>query len=242
MCRSVFDALDRQWADLVHSPDADGALARWRAELEFDPADLDSLVTAIQGAPAPAANAALLVLARWAPADGVAARTLLQALRPGLLKLGQNLAGRGSFDEVDHEIVALAWERIRTYPADRRPNAVAKNVLLDVRKRYVLGAKRATAASHELLDQLHPIDDQLPPTRSAEDETLDADVASLRRAHAQLAEAVARSAITPLSARVVWRTRVQQFDDAEVAAELGMAVRSVQRRRQRAERELAFAS
>lgn len=54
--------------------------------------------------------------------------------------------------------------------------------------------------------------------------------------------AVDTGAITPLSARVVWRTRVQEDDDAEVAAELGVAVRTLQRRRQRAERELAKAS
>ncbi|MQA76582.1 MAG: hypothetical protein GEU88_20050, partial [Solirubrobacterales bacterium] len=49
--------------------------------------------------------------------------------------------------------------------------------------------------------------------------------------------AIDAGSITPLSARVVWRTRVQQYDDREVAAELGIAVRSLQRRRQRAERE-----
>ena len=241
MCRSVFDALDRQWADLVHSPDAEAALARWRPELQVDTDDLNGLVAAIQAGPAPASNAALLVLARWAPTDAVAARTLLEALRPGLLRLGQQLAGSGRFDPVDHEIVALAWERIRTYPAERRPHAVAKNVLLDVRKRYVLGAKRETAAVGELLEDSQSFEEDLAPTRSAEDESVDADLASLRRAHARLAAAVISGSITPLSARVVWQTRVQQYHDAEVAAELGVAVRSLQRRRQRAERELALA-
>ena len=40
----------------------------------------------------------------------------------------------------------------------------------------------------------------------------------------------------------MWRTRVQQDADAEVAAELGVDVRTLQRRRQRAERALATAS
>lgn len=241
MCRSVFDALDRQWAELVHSPDARHALARWQPDLEVVAEDLDGFVGSIQAGPAPRSNAALLVLARWSPTDPVAARTLLEALRPGLLKLGQQLAGRGSFDAVDHEIVALAWERIRTYPAERRPNAVAKNVLLDVRKRFVQGAKRETATTGELLDETRPHDDQLPSVRSAEEHAIDAELATLRRAHARLLAAVEAGSITPLSARVVWRTRVEQYDDAEVAAELGVAVRSLQRRRQRAERELALA-
>lgn len=241
MCRSVFDALDRQWAVLVRSPDGESALARWRADLELDVDDLQVLVETIQAGPAPTSNAALLVLARRAPTDPVAARTLLEALRPGLLKLGQHLVGRGSFDAVDHEIVSLAWERIRTYPADRRPNAVAANVLLDVRKRYVHAAKWDSAAVEQLLTETSPHEDDLPSARSAEDEFVDADLPSLRRAHARLAGAVERGAITALSARVVWRTRVEQYDDAEVAAELGIAVRSLQRRRQRAERELALA-
>ena len=65
---------------------------------------------------------------------------------------------------------------------------------------------------------------------------------SLRRAHARLSSAVDCGTITAQSATVVWRTRVQQDDDAEVAAELGVAVRTLQRRRQRAERQLAAAS
>ena len=36
-------------------------------------------------------------------------------------------------------------------------------------------------------------------------------------------------------------SRVQQYDDAEVAAEVGVAVGTLQRRRQRAEPELALA-
>ena len=50
---------------------------------------------------------------------------------------------------------------------------------------------------------------------------------SLRRAHAQLVAAVDRGTISPASASVVWRTRVQQDDDAEVAADLGVEVRTL---------------
>ena len=48
--------------------------------------------------------------------------------------------------------------------------------------------------------------------------------------------------ITPTSATVVWRTRILEDDEADVAAELGVGVRTLQRRRQRTERELARAS
>jgi DNA-directed RNA polymerase specialized sigma24 family protein len=81
-----------------------------------------------------------------------------------------------------------------------------------------------------------------PVAPSAEHEAVDADGPSLRRAHGRLLTAVEGGVIPPLGAAVVWRTRVQQDDDAEVAAELGVNVRTLQRRRQRAERQLAAAS
>jgi DNA-directed RNA polymerase specialized sigma24 family protein len=168
----------------------------------------------------------------------MAARTLLHALRPGLRYLGRRFALGGSDDLVDHEILALAWERIRTYPADRRPRRIAANVLLDVRKLYLRQHRLDEAAQQALVSSGA---ETIAVSPSAEDVVVDDEIASLRRAHARLAAAVDAGAITPLSARVVWRTRVQQYADAEVAEELGVAVRSLQRRRQRAERELALA-
>jgi len=80
-----------------------------------------------------AAPAALRALAVLAPGDDLAARTLLQALLPGLVRL----AGTVGYDDPTaiEEMVSLAWERIRTYPAGRR-GSVAANVSFDARKRY----------------------------------------------------------------------------------------------------------
>lgn len=239
MSRPAFAALDRDWAALVASADAVAALDRWRTVPELLAPDLDTLVDRVWAASKPDADRACAELARWAPADRVAARTLLQVLRPGLRSLGRRLALGGSFEDVDHELLAIAWERIRTYRIDRRPRQIAANVLLDVRKRYL----RAVVDPGELVLTLDGVPARRwPHVPSAEHEALESEASSLRRAHARLASAVDTGAITPLSARVVWRTRVQQDDDAEVAAELGVAVRTLQRRRQRAERELAKAS
>jgi hypothetical protein len=71
-------------------------------------------------------------LAALAPSDQLAARTLLQALLGGLCNLAR-CVGRDA-NAVD-DVVSLAYERIRTYPA-HRPGSVSGNVLLDVRKRY----------------------------------------------------------------------------------------------------------
>ena len=235
MCRPAFDALDRSWATLAHSPEAAAALARWAPEHELAAPDLDTLVERIWAATKPDADRAHAALAARAPTDATAARVLLQVLRPGLRNLGRRLALGGSFDDVDHELLALAWERIRTYPIDRRPVAIAANVLLDVRKRYV----------RDVLEPLrveHICDDLWPSTPSAEHEAIETYEPSLRRAHAHLVAAVERGTISRASAAVVWRTRVQQEGDAEVAADLGVNVRTMQRRRQRAEREMARAS
>ncbi len=237
MCRPVFDALDRDWATLVHSPEAAAALDRWSAEPLLAAPDLDALIDRIWAATKPDADRAHAALAARAPLDETAARVLLQALRPGLRTLGRRLALGGSFDDVDQELLALAWERVRTYPIDRRPAAIAANVLLDVRKRYV---RDVPEPERLRLDFVR--DDLWPSTPSAEHEAVEAFEPSLRRAHAHLAAAVDRGTISRASAGVVWRTRVQQDDDAEVAAELGVNVRTLQRRRQRAERQLAAAS
>jgi len=158
---------------------------------------------------------------------------LLQVLRPGLRNLGRRLALGCSFDDVDVEILSLAWERIRTYPIDRRPAAIAANVLLDVRKHYIRQVTEAKRLHFEYLSE-----DLWPPSPSAEHEALDSFEPSLRRAHARLVAAVDTRTISRVSASVFWRTRVQQDDDAEVASELGVGVHTLQRRRQRAERQL----
>ena len=239
MSRSVFDALDRTWIRIANSPEAAVALRRWRPEPALAAPDLDTLVERVWAAGKADADRAHAALAARAPFDEVAARVLLQILRPGLRSLGRRVALGASFDDVDHELLALAWEQIRTYRIDRRPTAVAANILLDVRKHYVRAALDLAAGPVALEDVAEV---RWPVTPSAEHEALDAEGPSLRRAHARLAAAVHRGAISATSAAVVWRTRVQQDDDVAVAADLGVDVRTLQRRRQRAERQLAKAS
>ena len=238
MCRPAFDALDRSWATIVHSREATAALGRWAAEPALAAPDLDTLVERIWAATKADADRAHAALASRAPVDEIAARVLLQVLRPGLRNLGRRLALGGSFDDVDYEVLALAWERIRTYRGDRRPSAVAANILLDVRKRYVRAVLEPAVRSVSL--ETLP-EGRRPAVPSAEHEVLDSYLPSVRRAFERLLAAVAEGAITPASAHIVWRTRVQEHDDSEVAAALGVEVRTLQRRRQRAERRLAVA-
>lgn len=124
--------LDREWADLDRSPATTGALARWAQE-EPALAGLGSLTVVLEQRRSSREAEVMAALARLAPADELAARTLLQALVPGLLKMATTRCADDplAFDE----FVSLAWERIRTYPS-MRPGSVAANVIWDVRKRY----------------------------------------------------------------------------------------------------------
>lgn len=241
MCRPVFDALNRSWTTFTRSPEAVSALGRWGHRPELAATDLDALVARTWAAPKPEADRICAELAGLAPddADADAARTLLQILRPGLRNLGRRLALGSSFDDVDSELIGLAWERIRTYRIDRRPTSIAANILLDVRKHYIRGV---TGQDTRLvsIELVAPVACGSAP--SAEHEALDAPMPSLRSAHARLALAVDREDITAASAAIVWRSRIQQHDDADIAADLGVGVRTLQRRRQRAERRLAVAS
>jgi hypothetical protein len=160
---STLEELDREWSELATSPCARRALIRWAND---HPAlaglrDLDEVLAARRdNSRAPALLAALAALA---PTDELAARTLLQALVPGLARLS-SLTGNDDPAAID-EMVSLAWERIRTYPTTRR-GSVAGNVLLDVRKRYRRHRLVEVPASLELTGD--PEDDGCTP----EDEVL----------------------------------------------------------------------
>jgi hypothetical protein len=157
-------SLDAEWRRPVRTSRARRALERWSIAHPGlrGLADLDGLFERRRDEGA--APAVLRALAVLAPGDDLAARTLLQALLPGLVRL----AGMVGYDDpaAIEEMVSLAWERIRTYPAGRR-GSVAANVLFDVRKRY---------RAHRRIDAPRSPDTaeiQVTPTsRSPEDEAL----------------------------------------------------------------------
>jgi hypothetical protein len=104
---STLEELDREWSELATSPRARRALIRWAND--DHPAlaglsNLDELLAARRdNNRAPALLAALAALA---PTDELAARTLLQALVPGLARLS-SLTGNDDPAAID-EMVSLA--------------------------------------------------------------------------------------------------------------------------------------
>lgn len=226
MVNRTLARLDREWTGLEASPAARRALARW-AEAEPALAGFATLGEVLAGRDADraGANAILSALARLASGDELAARTLLQALLPGIVVVAarEPLAGdRGCVAQ----LASLAWTRIRTYPTSRR-GSVAANVLKDVRKMYL--ADRAIGASAEPLDA----DDRSGPTVPSAEE-----LAIQRTCVAGVYTAHRDGVIGDVAMQLIVRTRVDGVSIAEAAAELGAGIEWSTCVRWRAERRL----
>jgi len=134
LMNSTLTKLDREWDELCRSAASRATVMTWGSR---EPAlsgfgSVGELLRARKQNPL-TAPAVLSALARMAADDQLAARTLLQAMLPGLVAM----ASTSCSDDpaAMDEFVSLAWERIRTYPT-QRPGSVAANILMDVRKRY----------------------------------------------------------------------------------------------------------
>ena len=240
MSRPLFESLADDWRHLTRSPAARRLLWWGRTALDIQADDLDDLVDHIWRAPGGDADAMLAVIAARARADVAAGRLLLHLLRPGLRTLACRLSRTHPRADVDDELLAIAWEKIRTYSVERRPRSIAANILLDTRKELVqfLDASSRWVDVNEL-DDTHT---GLVSCPSAEDVAIEGEHAGLRLVHSRLAGAARAGTITPLAARIIWRTRISGEPDEDVATDFSMNVRSLQRRRQRAERRLQAAS
>lgn len=227
----AFTALDREWRRFSCDPATAAALHRWQTA-EPDLAGFTTVdeVVAARRDPerAPAVLSALVGIAHT---DPTAARVLLQAALPGLVRLAVKLSAEGRGDVAEH-ILAIAWEKIRSYGAGNR-GPFAPNLLLDVRKAIVAewNAESMTA--------------ELPATvgeaPAAEDEVLSRvlldEVAALERA----------GTLQPGATLLLVLTRLQGHTLDEVAERIGgVTGHGLLLRRRRAEtrlrRELAAAA
>jgi hypothetical protein len=135
MAWQLVRALDQDWNELSRTFAARAALTRWSQDPVLGLySDLPAIIAALRDTnrDGEASNDILAALAVRARHDDLAARTLLQALLPGLINIAKRI-GRGSVDdELEAEVLTEAIDRIRNYPIERRPHAVAANVTLDV--------------------------------------------------------------------------------------------------------------
>lgn len=221
----LFQQLDADWNRLIAAGETRHACLRWRREdaALMHVACAQDLADEIRTAGNPARSDALLfALVRLADNDDVAARTVLQALIPGMRRITQHLAVCGDAEEIDATVVACAWERIRTYPHERRPRRVAANILLDTRK-----AALRMCPFPDDREILYP---DVPAVTDDRCET--------ENLQSLLQEAVTRHLITGDDAQLISRTRSDGRSIVTEAALQGTTVDALSKRRFRAERRL----
>jgi DNA-directed RNA polymerase specialized sigma24 family protein len=164
-------------------------------------------------------------LLRQAGREPLAGRFVLEALFPGLKNLSRRvLAQQSDREEVWCLLLACAWERIATYPLERRPTRVAANVLLDTLHDSLAYLRAEARQRRDLVP--HP-----SPTPSAAG-TGDPDVERL------LGTAIGDGAITASEAELILATRIDGRSLATEAEAAGVAYNTMKVRRQRAERRL----
>ena len=226
MDRVPLDRLDREWQAL-----ASGALpARLRTWALEEPvlaafASPSALIRFLHtGSAGPEKDAVLRALLARSRVDPLAARVVLQALRPGL----KGLAKRIFLDADDVEqlwqlLLASVWEQIRTYPLERRPRRIAANLLLDSMRATLNELARERSRRGEL--PASAIVPHAAATPAPDVETL-------------LARAVAAGAISAGEAELILRTRIDEQPLASAAREFGVSYNVLRVRLQRAERRL----
>jgi hypothetical protein len=129
----LFADLDADWRAFVSSQLARNALDRWSGDPVLGGSrTLDEvLAPTIRGGDPAVADAVLRALMARATTDEVAARTVLQALVPGLVSVARRVGAHADPD-LEAEVAAVAWTTIRGGRLQGRRGSIAGQVLLDV--------------------------------------------------------------------------------------------------------------
>jgi DNA-directed RNA polymerase specialized sigma24 family protein len=219
----LFAALERDWQVVAASPAADAAVRRWATDAVLGQV---AGVAEILERTAPGQNRAMAdsilgALMRRAGRDEFAARVALQALTPGLLTLARRM-GAAHDPDVAPEVVTAALARIKCYPCERRPRAVAANVILDVlaavcRSRSAAGREMATPP-----ERFHRVVEPEPVERTRPDAR-------------EVLEIAARSGRLPKEQlQLVFDAVLDQVPVSAAAARAGISTKAMTRRRERA--------
>lgn len=236
---TAFTLLEADWASLAARPVPD----RWRQDPALAPHQtLADLIAATERRADPATSdqilAALASRASGSSPDELAARTLLQMLLPGAKALARRMPWLGDRGERAAAVTACLYERIRTYPYQRRPARIAANLLADTRQRLLHTAARTSArggrpleVSLEGLAEQGVLPEPSPPQPSPAEELL-----------ALLVWAVGGGHLTRTQAQLIGQSRIAGTSCEELGASAGLGAHSMRRRRQRAERCLRHAA
>jgi hypothetical protein len=233
MRRTLFGRIDAEWREFVARPSTGKRYDDWRQSdvCLASYVDLTHLVEFAQTPGHPAASDdALRCLARRSQTDAVAARALLQCVLYALPRLATRFrpAAGGDLDEIASVVVGAAYERIRTYPIERRPRHIAANIVLDTRQMVSRTLCRPRVA--EVMTYHSALARVPDPPASASAQLIEL-----------VGEAVRSGRLDPVDARLIVLTRVFDVSVAELAAEHHCLPHSLRRRRLRAEAALVSA-
>jgi hypothetical protein len=210
--------LDCEWQHLTASRSAATALRQWGAR---EPAlagwaDLEQLRAAVHDRTDPArADRLLSALVRLAAVDGhddqLAARTVMQLLVPGAVRLARDVLPMSGDNASALGVVFTELAiGIRTYPWQRRPHHVAANLLLDCRQRLTRRHQRTRCETPAGLEFDHD-------TTDAATEHAEASVAVrelLKWAHR-------KGILDEFETRLLVASHVQDIPITQLAAQLG---------------------
>jgi hypothetical protein len=215
---------DADWRRVIVSPGATAALARW-ANLEPGLAggDLDSLRRRAASRDAAQSDTTLAALLRLAQSDGLARRTILEALLPRLVPIAAALARRNGeeFDDVLVEVAGWAWGLAATTPADRWTELLAPKLARLAKRRYL--------AARPYRPDVFLGDTDLAAASDRVDEQLGScEVTAL------LARAIASGTITAAAARVLRSLAVADATDRVIARQIGRTETATKKTRERA--------
>jgi DNA-directed RNA polymerase specialized sigma24 family protein len=232
MTRTLFEQLAREWSDLGVSAPAAAALKTWS---QHDPAlagfqDLADVVGFVhRSGVGSRGDAVCACLAARAPSDPFAARTLLHVVFYGLMRITSDLCTAASSEEdAASTVIVEAYQRIRTYPLERRPRSIAANILLDTRQGVSRSLCRRRVPELLTADIGRLAHESAGP--SATDELVDL-----------IDEAVRTRKLRVDDARLIVLSRVADVSTADLAAIRACTPQSLRRHRQRAEAAFALA-
>jgi DNA-directed RNA polymerase specialized sigma24 family protein len=219
----LFAALERDWQLVAAGPDADAARQRWAADpvLGHIHSVGEILERTAPGRDRASADAILGALLRRAARDEFAARAALQALTPGLSTLARRM-GAARDPDVAPEVVAAALARIKCYPCERRPRAVAANVILDVLAAVCKSRSAAARETATAPERFHRVVEPEPTEHARPDAR-------------EVLEVAARSGRVPDGQlQLVFDAVLDQVPVSDAAARAGISIKAMTRRRERA--------
>jgi DNA-directed RNA polymerase specialized sigma24 family protein len=222
------DQLEREWQRQLASGTVAEHLRSWQVlEPALTPFGSPSgLISYLRNSPSSEQQDAVLgALVRQGRTDPMAATLLLQRLLPGLKRrAGRLILDAGERDQVWSLLLEQLWERIRTFPIERRPRKVAASLLLDsIRDTLTVLATDRRQVARLVAEPPEGLEAPGPET---------GDVVWL------LWDAVHAAAISRDEARLILETRIDGVDLEDAAAQRGVSRHALIVRRVRAERRL----